>query len=480
MKRPWALIVAVPAIAIVVALALQAPQAKKRPAEGRSPSSAAAVEAIPEDRGVVDFDRRMPATSPVADSEIPALVEGLFDPDDEESFERLRYGARRAIPALIQALDDPRTVSMKFDDDEERSWNDPPSPFARICELLEPSLPVAAAKPLAKFVEHKDPDFRSKAAFLLGFIGTQDCGDPVRKALVDEDEHVRAMAMIGMKRGLEDGRAMALQGDVFPGIVELLDRDGEYACELLFAIDAERAVSGMLSSRFFRSENRYVFEILRALNEAGRKIPHDKLLPLLEAEKALLHEEFPHDYAYAAALKAYAIHPDGQAEATILRELDSPNENVRVAAAEALAILSGVTDAWKKVVTIIDQRGIEALSVPQRRYYAVLIYDSEVNNGGHSQYFFNSSGELWEDAVAGLDAMGAKERAGILREAAALAGRFRPPSGAARTAETYQRFDERHASLDTLDDRYYECDEVVDALLARYALDNKEHFRPEP
>lgn len=476
MKRPWALIVAIPAVVIVVGMAMQVSEPEKRLAPVHPSPSPSPVEASEEDRGFADFDVPMPSNAPVAASDIPTLVEGLFDPDDEESYERLQFSRGAAVPALVDALDDPRTFSTKFEDAEERSWNDPKSAFARICELLEPRLPVAAAKPLAKFVAHEDPEFRKKAAYLLGKIGTEECADAVRKALADEDEYVRSFAMMGVQHGLDDGRPMVLRGEVFPAVAELLDREGDHSAELLLTIDAERAVPIMLSPRFFRSENRYVFEILRALNEAGHKVPLDKLLPLLEAEKALIHEEYPHDYAYAAALKAYALNPDAAAERSIRAQLGSSNEQVRVAASEALMILGGVTDPWQFVIDIAEERGLEALSVPQRQYYAVFMYDSEVNNGGHSQYFFNPSGETWEDALAGLTAIGANERAKVLREAVEVTGRYRPAANAESAFDQLERSDGRTATLSELDDRYYACDEVVESLLAQYALSHKNEF----
>jgi hypothetical protein len=38
-------------------------------------------------------------------------------------------------------------------------------------------------------------------------------------------------------------------------------------------------------------------------------------------------------------------------------------------------------------------------SYPQRYIFAIQWYVAEVNNGGHNQFFFNSTGIVWKDAL---------------------------------------------------------------------------------
>lgn len=49
---------------------------------------------------------------------------------------------------------------------------------------------------------------------------------------------------------------------------------------------------------------------------------------------------------------------------------------------------------------------LERFSQSQRIVRAVLLYISEVNNGGHRQFYANSSGIVWRDALAGFEAIG--------------------------------------------------------------------------
>jgi hypothetical protein len=107
----------------------------------------------------------------------------------------------------------------------------------------------------------------------------------------------------------------------------------------------------------------------------------------------------------------------------------------------------------------------------------VFIYDAEVNNGGHSQYFVNSSGDHWESALDGLKAIGADSRAKILEEATGLFGAAGPSADNASRHRQLAAFSGQHdRSLDELDRRYYSCNENIEALLAQYALKNKDHF----
>jgi len=60
---------------------------------------------------------------------------------------------------------------------------------------------------------------------------------------------------------------------------------------------------------------------------------------------------------------------------------------------------------------------LKPFSKPQRLVWAVLWYASEVHNGGHDQFFSNSTGMVWPDALEGLAAIGRADLEKILRAA---------------------------------------------------------------
>jgi HEAT repeat protein len=392
---------------------------------------------------------------------------------------RLKLVGTKAVPFLIKALEKPKTAKIQF---RKRGHAlDAQSPFERLCDLLEPIGPPTAARPLAQYMHHRDEHFRKHAALALGNIGTSECIEPMLKALSDEDDYVRSYAMLGIRRGIEAKRCTKEFLDtMFPALTKLLNRDDSSisgtAPELMLAIATDRALPILLSPEYFTVQNGQVHYIIRALNASGHKIPRETLLPFLHAVKRLV-DKFPHDYEYAEALRAYAHNPDASAEDMFRAELKSANDEVQEAAADALGILLGVAQARDVVFETLANGGFDALSPPQKHYYAVFIYDAEVNNGGHAQYFVNSSGDHWKDAIEGLNAIGANARAKILEEATALFGSRGPSEDNGRRHRQLAGFSTKQdKTLDGLDNRYYSCNEAVAALLAQYALDHKKHF----
>ncbi|ADG68569.1 PBS lyase HEAT domain protein repeat-containing protein [Planctopirus limnophila DSM 3776] len=428
------------------------------------------------------FAARKALTIPddISDEEIQKMVDQLFDEKDKHfNFDRLQLVGMKAVPMLINALNNPKTASMKFGDGGYVPG--PASPFERIADLLESSGSPQAAQPLAKYMQHNDSYFRKYAAHALGNIGTSECIEPMLIALGDDDDYVRSFAMMGVEGGIRAKRCTPEFLDAMvPALTKLLDRPDNSvsgrAPGLLLAIDTNRAMSILLSSDYFSIENKQLQYIIRALNTAGHKIPHDTLLPLLKTLKPLV-ADYPHDYNYSEALIAYANHPDASAEELFRLELTSGNEKIQRAAAEALAILSGVTNAREVIFDALDKQGFDQLSSPQKHYYAVFMYDSEVCNGGHSQYFVNSSGDHWKSALAGLKAIGAEKRALILQEATKLFGTAGPAvDNDTRHRQLAAFTSKKDQVVDGLDTRYYECSENVEALLALYAIKHKEHF----
>ena len=94
------------------------------------------------------------------------------------------------------------------------------------------------------------------------------------------------------------------------------------------------------------------------------------------------------------------------------------------------------------------ERTMERFSYPQRLIFAVDSYMAEVYNGGHDQFFFNSTGVVWKDALEGLEVIGAQEAAAILRR---MIKRFE--GGISDDA------DERRKMMDALEDGIFEEDD---------------------
>ncbi len=64
-------------------------------------------------------------------------------------------------------------------------------------------------------------------------------------------------------------------------------------------------------------------------------------------------------------------------------------------------------DDWNKLNDFMFQSVDNALTTNQRKIQLCFIYDSEIQNGGHLQYFTNSAGEYYKETIAALNAIGA-------------------------------------------------------------------------
>lgn len=94
-------------------------------------------------------------------------------------------------------------------------------------------------------------------------------------------------------------------------------------------------------------------------------------------------------------------------------------------------------DAWELIqplwynVNIYDSieeynKDLEPFSDGQRKMLALLWYDSEVNNGGHDQFFSNSTGIVWKDAIECMKMIGAVEYAENFQKAIDMFGEAVP------------------------------------------------------
>lgn len=92
---------------------------------------------------------------------------------------------------------------------------------------------------------------------------------------------------------------------------------------------------------------------------------------------------------------------------------------------------------------------LQSFTLPQRYVFAIQWYIAEVNNGGHDQFFFNSTGVVWKDALQGLRAIGHSQAAGVLQKAVDKLGGD-PPL-------------DRSARQDLLDDDTLDFEECDDA-----------------
>ncbi|MEW6304801.1 MAG: DMP19 family protein [Verrucomicrobiota bacterium] len=117
-----------------------------------------------------------------------------------------------------------------------------------------------------------------------------------------------------------------------------------------------------------------------------------------------------------------------------------------------------------------ESRGESSLTETERRLCAAHGLDGEVNNGGFDQYFFNSTGDAAETALAGLKDMGATAAAALLERAMAVFPGGKPPVDRERRQEEMEKIESRSKPVwDQCDREFYDCKEDISELCLAYA-----------
>lgn len=121
-------------------------------------------------------------------------------------------------------------------------------------------------------------------------------------------------------------------------------------------------------------------------------------------------------------------------------------------------------------VSIYDGEEVyeEALSrfTPAQKYvHAMMWYSCEVYNGGHDQFFFNSTGIVWKNALKGFETIGFDEAADILRCAAEIMGGSPSLDRSTRQEQLDSLNDDECEALDALDSRFYDIENFEDVIM---------------
>jgi len=128
---------------------------------------------------------------------------------------------------------------------------------------------------------------------------------------------------------------------------------------------------------------------------------------------------------------------------------------------------------WNAFINLIGSTEYEDLSPVQQPAHLVFRYESEVQNGGHLQYFENERLVRASETVEGLLALGATAQASILRRAIA-----RWKSGERKRIETVEEYvaEALEGEFDDLDRAYYDCVPDTCACMEKYLSLHQDEF----
>ena len=103
------------------------------------------------------------------------------------------------------------------------------------------------------------------------------------------------------------------------------------------------------------------------------------------------------------------------------------------------------------------QEQVRKLPVLIRPLYTVLVLQSEVENGGFNQYFWNLSGKLASEALDDVVYLGAKQHAALLKYAIMIEKDESPTMAEFKKPQNWDSFAEsyKHSELGPLDTEFY-------------------------
>ncbi|PAY19142.1 hypothetical protein CKO51_12300 [Rhodopirellula sp. SM50] len=354
------------------------------------------------------------------------------------------------------------------------------APIMRVCELFDGNLPAEAIALLTPALTHPSDQVRKECGLAIAESGWAEALPAIKQSLADDDEYVRSYALMGMTRAIEANKLSAeIRSGVLPDLENLVasGRNVEDAARLFAQLDAARAESFLLSDAVLDPKKNSLHEILRVIGQFDFSIDRETVKSLV-ATYAGREMEYPNTYALGEALALLGRFKVAE-DTALLKEYCSHSED-RVSDGAARGLLAshdlrGFQDrTWQKE----ESGGWESLNREQQMYLAVFWLDAEVNNGGHSQYFFNSAGANWQLALDGLEAMGFKQRLEIFEGVLKLFGDQKPfRDRGKRQDQLASVYTQHEGAFDKFDSQYYKAKESVEVFSTRFVIENADKFK---
>jgi hypothetical protein len=127
-----------------------------------------------------------------------------------------------------------------------------------------------------------------------------------------------------------------------------------------------------------------------------------------------------------------------------------------------------------------DSVGYGGLTAAERIISCLIGLETEVNSGGFSQYFLNSTGDHVGDAPAALRTLGAPKVAALVEQAIAVLPAAPSPDQAARAGQVAALSDQARARLELLDKEFYRYPEPLAQLSRSFVLAHRSEFLLPP
>jgi hypothetical protein len=120
---------------------------------------------------------------------------------------------------------------------------------------------------------------------------------------------------------------------------------------------------------------------------------------------------------------------------------------------------------------------MNALTEPQKNFYHNQNLEREINNGGFSQYFVNSSGDFAHETVKSLRAIGANHTADILQAAIDEFPNKKVPRDRDERTELVRQIEEiANEKWEDLDQKFFEYKDDLNSLNIEYVKKHRTEF----
>lgn len=420
-------------------------------------------------------------------TEIARLVDFfIFDAKtSRDAWRELRILAKLGSEAYPRALAILRDPSMKerLTVLTKRENSLPEGPINRLCEIFHQNTPPPeeAATLLAPYLQSESAEIRKSVALTIGSIASADLLPDLRRALSDENEYVRSYALMGIQRAIVGDRIKASsRDDFFAVIADMWPSDTSFnVCDsipsALLQLDRDRAIDYLLSEHLLSIRFPALWRILEAFKKESVEVPRTRLLTIIaEASKEPL--DYPLGNVLEEALPLLGAHRNEEDLAMLEMFLDHSNEGVSRGATEALYQFYRYHDVIRDPWNVVETNGWNSLTVAEKHILAIEQLDAEIKNGGFAQYFFNSSGDHWQDAHNGLAAIGAERRYQLMSATIEQFGGVKPAADrSTRTSQLSKIARKKEDPFNEHDSAWYKIEgENIDRLIFRYNMANLE------
>lgn len=377
---------------------------------------------------------------------------------------------------VLEIINDPSLKTKLLTETEEGFRS--PIPLRVACNLMRDHAPELLAEPLFPLMKHNSPKVRGVAAQMIATSGSPKYVSALKSALSDTDKDVVRLTLMG----LSDAKALASESEtLFSDVQRHVELGEEYqAAEALLALNEKRAIEFFESDTFFRIESAGLPGAMSAMIDRKKSLARPKLLKLIEVARAAQSKTVDENARGHAVIRD-ALHLLGRQQnsedAALFEDLIVNAKHPGQVATGYLAFhgLDEIEDQFDKARENNEWVG---LNRQKKLYMALQELDWDMDEGGLQEYLGGEYGDHWQEALAGLKAVGLYERETRLKaelDKLSKAGASNVPAQRRKQLEVLMKKDPN--AFDTFDEFYNADPQSLYAGMVKFAVRNKAAFK---